>query len=173
MSIEQNIVLSIKQLTAEKIERFKHKKSIFVSSEFLSGFGNFEGCSLEEVIELMHIQNVEHLPNLYKVFLLEFGKNNGGIIEVDGYHQLKNVKRYLIHLLYSEGNIITLPDNVFVFFNNSGTCLDFFYTHDVNDDPPVYRYCEGNDNFIQIESKLSKWFTNHLQVRRSHNNNIF
>ena len=165
--MQNNIIDTIKKLTQDKLEILKDRKSVYISSEFLKKFGKFEGCSSEEIDELKKIQSVKRLPKLYEDFLFKLGKNNGGIIELDTYNQLLYHKVVLVELLESENVLFHLPYDAFVFYNDVGTRLDFFLTDNEEDDPPIYRYTEGEIKFEVVYKKLSLWFEAHIEIIRS------
>ena len=103
-----DLMPKIKNITFEFMEKVKRK---YPHNNFKS---HFEGCTQEEIKELMDIQEVAFLPPLYQDFLLYLGKVNGGVVLFNVYNEIKHLKKSLINTLQLEDASIKLPNDAFV-----------------------------------------------------------
>ncbi len=131
----------------------------------------FEGCSVEEIKQLMLMQKVDTLPRVYMDFLLHLGRKSGDLyVGLDiGYnpHRLYNYKEKANKLLAICG-LEELDHKHFVFMNRQS--ITFWYFEIILDDPPVFMYvpdCEAYGDYdptfanggVMIAPKLSYFLT--------------
>ena len=118
-----------------------------------------KGCSGAEIADIEATFKVR-LPRTYVDYLKRMGKEAGEFIgecsrTVDGFAE----NRYTADLLLKEVNL-KLPETAFVFVESYGCQFFFFDTADGKDDPPVYRYSEGERKPV----KISDTFTRALEM---------
>jgi hypothetical protein len=124
-------------------------------------------CTEEEVLALAH-ESGGRLPAAYCEFLLWMGHGGAGpFMRGDDcfYQHLAGLREYATDLLLENGVKEPLPDNAFVFFMHDGYVFCFF-DRAAGDDPPVYRFLEGDtDPVFRLEQpSFSKWLLAELQV---------
>lgn len=127
-----------------------------------------EGCSTQNLEELMIAQKVEKLPELYKEFMLVFGKISGGLRHEGEfiYPSVLNFK--------SKAKQFPIPEDSFVFLMGSDLLLLYFRTTQLMDNPMIYTVVENNSSIDQISlvskeySKLSDflvgWVEDEIEV---------
>lgn len=138
---------------------------------------DFIGCSEDEIREEMNVQNIERIPEVYRQFLMVMGKQPAYfLIGIDAtYAWLKHIKNSFYSLIEKDNRklraenkpIVTVTDDVFVFFSQQSHSFIFFYTNNEEENPPVYRYInyidEEEEDFKygeieKISESLSDWF---------------
>jgi hypothetical protein len=118
----------------------------------------FVGLSEAEIENLKVAQGVHFLPKIYLDYLRLMGKDNGGVLFRDGGVVNKtSAKDSLSRNISSNNYKIVLPANAFVFYNYIGENFLFFLCSE-NDDPAVFLFYEGFDQFFKMSASLSHWF---------------
>jgi hypothetical protein len=119
----------------------------------------FKGCTPEEIESVMAAQGVTRLPRMFRRYLELMG-NSGMNTIYQGSHwrcgSMHNLKRDVIELMEDFDEGVTLPQDAFVFFGHQGCEYRFFLTDNNDDDPPVFRYVEGEPQ--QITGSLTEYF---------------
>jgi len=112
------------------------------------------GCSQVEIDELMKIQRVNHLPDLYRQFMSALGREDGGLGAMNGaelcYPFVLNFKddAYCSPLLKS----LNIRGDAFVFMTDRASFLYYFHTSVQQDDPIVYSIRESSKQGMYHES---------------------
>lgn len=129
------------------------------------------GCTEAEIETLMTDQGVTFLPELYRQFLLTLGKQSGLLFQgTDAqYKYLMGMKEAAVELLEENGNPFALPAEAFVFRMHQGYIFFYFLTTDKNENPPIYRYLEMEDQtpFKKWDS-LTDYFKSEVEEEISH-----
>jgi hypothetical protein len=94
------------------------------------------------------------LPYSYKVFLKNFGKGAGRLMDdVDiFYDSIFNLTKKAREILQDEGDPI-LPENAFVFTMREGQFF-FFKVDEITEDPPIFYYMELATEFIKKQDSI-------------------
>lgn len=128
--------------------------------QIISKDSKIEGLTQSE------LNNVEMLckhplPKTYKDFLLNMGKSAGSYMKGSSvfYDEIFILKEGAKELL-EENNFKEIPENSFVFWMHQGYQMAFFNL-DEGDNPPVYYFCEGENqvDFLKINSLLDFFYT--------------
>lgn len=133
----------------------------FVDTLLDSGLANpdtIEGCSEEDIAEIEKKCQLK-LPFAYKLYLRKLGRKAGDFLG-------ECLRTYPGILKYGQDKAKTLlagtgyrlPDTAFVFVERYGCQFFFFDTSDGQDDPPVYRYFEGDKGPVKVADSLTAAF---------------
>lgn len=118
---------------------------------------SFYGCSEEILNEAIKEQNVTHLPEAYRKFMLAFGTKFDNILGDSCSCYMLQEGGFKEVLIYELKKIeITLPDDAFVFYCHDGYVWYFFRTKDNIDDPPIYCYWEPDPGIRLIAGSFSQ-----------------
>ena len=128
----------------------------------------YEGCSKAEIQEAMQAQEVKRLPKVYREFLETMGKQAGylGLLWRSGIYYKCN------HILYMKRDLrrqmkasfnLSMPDDIFVFYQDIGDTFLFFYTDNEDDDPPVYLFNDDESYFRLVSESLSEFFLEYAE----------
>jgi hypothetical protein len=104
-----------------------------------------QGCSDQEIEEIMTDQKVDRLPRAYTYFLKRIGRGAGELLTgTDAFYpRLIGVKDAAIELLTEDGAPIQLPPDSLVIGMHQG--YQFFWLPTVTqDDPKVLMFQEGD-----------------------------
>lgn len=111
------------------------------------------GCTIEEIEEIAHIQDIYFMPEVYQQFMLQMGKG------IKGY-MIKNIEWVYPDVLHfkqhwcSEYWLKKLGHDICIFGQDrDGLGFTFFNTKIKLDNPPVYAVIEGEVK--QIDDLLS------------------
>lgn len=117
---------------------------------------DFVGCSESEINKLEKHFNLR-LPLVYKEFLREMGHKaeNYQVGTNMFYDDLFKLREQFEGILDDNGNPFLLKDSIFVFSGHQGVIFHFFDTEENSVDPPVYGYCDGDENMRLIYDKYS------------------
>ena len=132
-----------------------------VLNEFL-GFKvtNSTGCNLEEITHIEQEYNLK-LPQIYKDFLLNVGKNDIILPNSDMIFDYNLFKNYQKHFLEDDKEF-SFPDNMFIFALDDLASAFFFYTNE-GVDPKIFKYYCGNINPVQISCSFSEFLDLNLE----------
>lgn len=120
------------------------------------------GCSLDEIDEVMGVQQVSYLPEVYVELLLLAGHSLdwfflGNDCTCNHLHYLK---REFLEDLASEG--LYLPNDVFVFRSSQGYIWNFFRTKNSPLDPEIYCHKQGENSFDKIAISFTDYIEKEL-----------
>jgi hypothetical protein len=126
----------------------------------------FLGCSEQEIEEIMRAQNVAALPSVYLDFLRIMGKGAGEFMQELEifYPDVVSIKDYVLkEIVNNQRTNFKLPDTAFVFMMNQGYEFLYFDTNNVDGDPPVYHYIEGDGSTLDVKpfkqwERISEFF---------------
>jgi hypothetical protein len=164
MKTIQNLIQKIEQYTSDTIEKVDNDKSLLISQSVRDSYGQFNGCTEEEIDEVMRIQRVKSLPEPYKNILRQIGKYSGGIIPFPTYEEIKRLKSNAIWFLEAEEAPLKLPSDAFVFYADQGSYFEFFHTANTDQNSLVYRYTEGGNSFEIVAANLLEWFETYIET---------
>lgn len=128
---------------------------------------DIHGCTEYEIRRLEEHYNTQ-LPQRYRDFLLAMGRGAGGFfVGIDCFYGILFVLRQWTDELLEENNVeFQLPDDVFIFSMHQGYVFNYFRVSE-GDDPPVYRYIEGDVRPKRIATSFSEYLidnvTSHVQ----------
>lgn len=138
--------------------------NLLVSKIVDSGMGTMDelsGFPDEDIEELERTHNVR-LPEAYKEFLSSIGYSSDNIFYsvLFMYPGLEKYRNEAYQL--ADQNSIKLPDSAFVFLIDD---TQFFYFDTKSgDDPPVYKYFEGDAAAKQVFDHFSDWLIDFVTV---------
>jgi hypothetical protein len=115
---------------------------------------------VREIEQLKVVQTVETLPKIYLEFLQTMGRKSGGIFMgcSTSFEELLNLKKILYMMQdQHKGPKPKMPANMFVFLGIQDVDFFFFEATPDQDDPPVFYYMDGMDEYHQIAPSLSSW----------------
>lgn len=122
----------------------------------------FEGCSDEEIAEIMEQQGVKRLPKVYRKFLLTQGKQGLDRHFYQGSDwscaDLGSLKESLISEAEAFDIDFTLPVDAFVYFSHHDYEFKYFLTDNDDDNPPVYRYLVEHGKATLIRDSLTDYY---------------
>lgn len=104
---------------------------------------NLTGCTVTELKLLKTVQNVDHLPEVYRDFMLLMGKKATDVFPWDfewQFDYVTDMKSLAIERVEGMEDDLRLPSDTFVFLSRYQDDFSFFLTRDKNDDPLVYSY---------------------------------
>jgi len=125
--------------------------------------GDIEGCDREEIQEIEQKEDVS-LPAAYVLFLQEIGKSAGDFLRGDDLYfpEMIGLKNGANELIEESNAAVELTDSEFVFAGHHDYVYLYFDTnHD--EDPPVYRYVEGDENSEKVFEHFSEWVESSVQ----------
>jgi len=111
------------------------------------------------------------LPKTYKEFLLYMGKGSGAIFQGSDcfYRNLQRIQVWAKQLLAENNFAEPLPNDAFVFFMHQGYQFSFFKLSN-GDNPPIYSYCEGQQEnyFIKTDESIGSFLGAELELFAKH-----
>jgi hypothetical protein len=122
--------------------------------------GIFEGLTDDEIEQIREAQEVEKFPQVYVDYLKSMGRKHGGIFTgcSVGFDELLELKKVLYMMQdQHKGPKPKMPANMFVFLGIQDVDFFFFEATPDQDDPPVFYYMDGMDEYHQIAPSLSSW----------------
>jgi len=125
----------------------------------LADANKMRGCSPQEIDALRQYSTSGQLPTVYVQFLSTMGHDTGGkfIWDMDyKYEYLGEKQEDAKEIATSDG--ITLPKDAFFFMSQEGTHFYFLHTSQRDDNPPIYKFTEGESSFEQVGSSLVDFF---------------
>lgn len=131
-----------------------------MTAGFSTPAGGFVGCSDSEISDLESSFSVR-LPESYKDFLRSCGKDAGSLLNFCLY-QASGLIEFMKPHLAKLSNDFSLPAGGFAFIWDNDTILYFDTTQ--GDDPPVWRYDEGEKKFDQVFPSFSAWLADHVSL---------
>jgi hypothetical protein len=134
----------------------------------LVGHLSFEGCSADEIQELMKAQNTKYLPQVYIEFLETMGKKHGNFLfGLRTYPAIKSIKDRAKSIIdrFNEDSSKTfqLPDDAFVFIESDGFAFCYFHTDSQEIDPPVFCFLDEPEIERPQYKSLSDFFDNSIK----------
>lgn len=116
------------------------------------------GCWEWEIRDLEDHYEIK-LPSLYRSFLKRMGRGAGKFGQgIDMfYRRLFSNRKALEDVLELDGHPFTLTPTEFVFYSGQGYLFHYFETSPLVDDPPVYRYMEGELQFHMVDTSYSSF----------------
>lgn len=122
------------------------------------------GCSEAEIHELARTFKLR-LPKIYVDYLRRMGKQAGDFLGecIRTYPGLLQYARQKAETLLEARTSYRLPDTAFVFVERYGCQFFYFDTASGDDNPPVYRYFEGDKEPAKIADGLTEAFEMALQ----------
>jgi len=141
--------------------------------EYRDYFEEDEGCTEEEVREIEKKWGVK-FPRSYREIYLILGEAYGfKLIDDDGddFEDYEQIRGSAEKIVASWKTDFVLNDNMFVFgcFITNG--IFYFFKLDEGDDPPVYRFQEGNNEYTLASESFSLfirnqiWYTGYLVLK--------
>ncbi len=119
---------------------------------------DYQGCSIDEIEHLMKAQSVSTLPKFYVDFMMQMGrvKPREGIFRGEDIDYLAaiEIKDNFVEFLDEPNIEWEIPDNIFVFWEHHGYQFYFFYV-DQDNDSPIYRFAEGDNEPHLVAEKFS------------------
>jgi hypothetical protein len=120
---------------------------------------SLEGCSEEEIELVRQGQHVDFLPQVYREFLREVGKQAGNLFAGSTYTYwaaltLKDETNYELEKF--ERNF-RIPDDAVVFLDHGGYANWYFHTRDRDDNPAVYVFYEEGEMVQKLTDHLSQF----------------
>ena len=133
----------------------------FVQKLFSSGLASPEtlkGCSVKDIEQLEAKLKVT-LPAAYRDFLFCMGRSAGQFMPECSftYPEIEDCTRDIAETLLKAHTRYQLSDTSFVFVERYG-CQFFFFETTQGEDPPVFRYFEGDELPVQIADSISSAF---------------
>ncbi len=132
----------------------------FVSSNELLPCTEEEVSSIEQKLGIF-------LPDAYKEFLLWMGHGSGRLMQGSDcfFKHLPALQEWAIELLQENHFPELLPNDAFVFFMHQGYQFSFLRTSE-GADPPIYYYCEGEDqtSFIKTHEHYSEFLGTEIEI---------
>jgi hypothetical protein len=121
---------------------------------------DIQGCSDDEVRQIEAAFNLR-LPQAYKVFLSSFGKKAGALLDGSDYlyPALLDCRRTAEKIIADTEARFQLSPQSFVFLQHEGYQFLFFDTDKANQDPPVFRFIEGDSYPSKIFDTFSDWLS--------------
>jgi hypothetical protein len=135
-----------------------------------SSYYPMHGCSDEQIKEIESKLKVS-LPPIYKKFLSVMGQKSGDFLRGSDfwYPELLTLRQGAESLLHDLSSSLKLPQSAFVFGMHQGYQFFYFDTSD-GDDPPVYYYLEGDEEFSRKFDHYSEFllaiFSDEVAVRK-------
>jgi hypothetical protein len=126
--------------------------------------GTHVGCTEQEITEIESVFQLT-LPETYKDYLRQMGRDSGDFLFecLLTYPELVEYVRKKADTLLEASTSYQLPKSAFVFIECYGSQFFFFDTADRNDNPPVFRYYEGD----QTPVKIAETFTQAMDLALS------
>lgn len=123
----------------------------------LSTRSSIEGCSNNDIDDIEAKFKIE-LPRIYKEYLGKMGRKSGDFLGecTTTYPALVQYVRPKAEALLRARAAYRLPETAFVFVERYGCQFFFFDTANGNDNPPVYRYYEGDADPVKIADTLTE-----------------
>lgn len=109
----------------------------------------FEGCSANDISEIMKAQNVKRLPRIFREYLEILGKQGilgplrSGLWRCK---DLKELKRSFIEEIKINGFDFQVPSDAFVSWTHEYYRLLYFLTENTDENPPVYLWEESGED---------------------------
>lgn len=121
------------------------------------GTGGPDGCSESEISEIEQEVAVS-LPAAYVLFLEEMGRSAGDFLRGDDlfYPEMIGLTGDARECMTEADCAAMLADSDFVFAGHHDYVYLYFNT-EAGDDPPVYRYIEGEDKPEKVFESFSEW----------------
>jgi hypothetical protein len=134
----------------------------------LVGHLSFEGCSADEIQELIKAQNTKYLPQLYTEFLETMGKKHGDFLfGLRTYPAIKSLKDHAQSIIdtFNEdsSSSFQLPDDAFVFIYGDGYSFCYFQTESREADPPVFSFLDDSEIEWPQYKSLTAFFDNSIK----------
>lgn len=128
-----------------------------IVSSGLASSDEIVGCT-EEEIDLIQDRFRLKLPARYADFLKVMGKCAGWLLEGSDvfFPELLECRNAAESLLAEENSKFRLSKSRFVFLQHQGYQFLFFDTT-CGDDPPVFKYLEGDDSPSKVADSFSDW----------------
>jgi hypothetical protein len=123
-------------------------------------------CSSEENIFAIESDFRIKLPDVYKLFLRRMGRKSGRFMNdclIAGNSEMATECRQTANSLLEARADYRLTATDFVFIASLGCLVFFFDTVDMNDNPAVFRYVEGEKKPVKIADTLTQAFDMALQ----------
>jgi hypothetical protein len=101
---------------------------------------------------------------VYEEFLRIGGLHSDNLNFVGGMYsliQLQHLKTHLTAVLAEEDHGLQLPADAFVFLSYQKVDFFFFQTADLQADPPVFYYHEGDSTFTLMTDQFFNWLLTH------------
>ena len=125
--------------------------------------GNITGCAKDEISEIEQKAGVD-LPTAYVMFLEEMGQSAGDFQRGDDlfYPDMIGLQSAMQEIIAEKNSSVELTGSDFVFAGHHGYVYLLFDTQN-GEDPPVYRYIEGNDELEQVFEGFSEWLESSIE----------
>ena len=119
---------------------------------------SISGCSDDKIRDIEQTANGP-LPAAYKEFLRQMGVSAGDFLRGDDlfYPDMIDLTEGVRELMAESGVADKLPDSAFAFAGHHDYVYLYFDTA-AGEDPPVYRYVEGDEEPEQVFDSFSAWF---------------
>jgi len=128
------------------------------------------GCTASEISKLQQELGIS-LPKAYQEFLLEMGHGAGQFLRGTDcfFKHLPYLREWAIDLLEENKFPQPLPNDAFVFFMHQGYQFSFFLVSE-GDDPPIYSYCEGENQiqFTKTKEKFSDFMKQEVEIHKKY-----
>lgn len=117
------------------------------------------GCTEREIAQLEE-KLATHFPPAYRAFLLSMGKGAGRLFMGTDifFGHISELRNALNEAVAEARDGLLLPADAVVFMSHQGIVFMFFRTSE-GDDPPVYRYCQGDGSPIQSDSRFTEFLS--------------
>lgn len=134
-------------------------KQKLVSPEY-----QIQGCSEAEIYEIMKLQEVSWIPDIYKAFLLVLGKTPIRLWSGSDYtfSRLKQMKQHAKELIKINNNPFRMAEDAFVFWGHQGYEYYYFLTEQHQEDPCVHFYTEVEYTHKTCNYTLSEFMKHFL-----------
>jgi len=125
--------------------------------------GDIKGCDSVEIQKIEQKEDVS-LPAAYVLFLQEIGKSAGDFLRGDDLYfpDMIGLKSGAKELIKESDATVELTDSDFVFADHHDYVYLYFDTNH-SEDPPVYRYIEGDEEPEKVFEHFSEWVESSVQ----------
>ncbi|MEQ8757271.1 MAG: SMI1/KNR4 family protein [Coleofasciculus sp. G1-WW12-02] len=128
------------------------------------------GCTASEINKLEQELGIS-LPKAYQEFILEMGHGAGQFLRGSDcfFKHLPYLREWAIELLEENNFPKPLPNDAFIFFMHQGYQFSFFLVSE-GDDPPIYSYCEGENQiqFTKSNAKFSEFLEQEVEIHQKY-----
>lgn len=130
-----------------------------------------QGCSQDEINQILKTQEVRYLPALYIEFMLLMGKMSI-VFETNLYYAYPHVLRFKTRtqsfLTFWNETSVTLPKDAFVFYEAEQSAFYYFLTEQQINNPMIF-YIWEDDGVFQTEriDTLSNFLQKNLNAQIS------
>ena len=115
------------------------------------------GCSAQEITRIENRFQLK-LPETYKLFLKAMGKGTGEFLtDCSVTYPFIICWHDTAERLFKEQDL-KFQSSAFVFLERNAEQVLFFDTADGNDDPPIFRYLEGDAEPVEVCKSFTEWF---------------